>query len=135
MGKIQENSGKKAENILRDILRKKGIPNFKLNTGMSGTVFDIIAVLNNKALSIEVKNVEKGDVYRINNQILKKKDEMDMYASKNALCIAIYFEEYNKFLIWDWCTARKLIFVDGGIYVWSKSGHAVLEVINAYFNR
>lgn len=135
MSKIQENSGRKAENILRDILNKKGIPNFKMGVGANGTVFDIIAVLNDKALSIEIKNVEKGDVYRINDQILKKKDEMDIYSSKNTLCIAIYFKEHDKFLIWGWCVARKLIFDNGGIYIWSKNNHTIEEVVNAYFNR
>ena len=136
MGILQEKSGRNTEELFREVLTGYGIPNFKLATGRNGTVFDVIATLHSKSISFEIKNVKKGSIFRLNHQILKKKDEMDIYSKNNLLCLVIYFEEYKKFIVWEWNVARMFLFYkDKEIRIDSDNGYELEEVVNAYFNR
>lgn len=94
MGRVQQKSGDDAEVRVRKILRDNGIPNFKLKTGVNGTVFDVIAVYHNVAYAFEVKSVKKGVFYWDNAQFRKKEDEISAYARCNSnTYLVIVYEE------------------------------------------
>lgn len=94
MGRVQQQSGDSAEVKVRDILRKNGVPNFKLKTGTNGTVFDVIASYHDVACAMEIKHVKCGAIYADNAQFRKKQDEIERYMLTNKnMYLVILFEE------------------------------------------
>lgn len=113
MGKIQQEVGKSFENEMLEILKDKGYWATKLKTGNNGTVFDILAVKNNRAIAIECKNVTHKNSLRFTKEIEKKYDELYNYFEiNNNLYLAIRFDDGIYFRRWD-AAAGDLIYIVG----------------------
>lgn len=116
MGKVQQQTGKRFEDELLELLKDQGFRAHKLKTGISGTAFDIMAVKDSRALAFECKTIQDGNYISYTQELRKKIDELDWYedGGKNDLYLVVRFGGCDiRFLRWG--CAKKLLAESGRI--------------------
>lgn len=109
MGLQQYKIGKSWEQEIMENYSKQGYCTFKLSTDIAGTVFDIIAIRNNKAICIEAKHTKNTKLYFENSGLRHKRDELDNFRTKgnNEILIFIKSDILGQYCI-TWDSARLL---------------------------
>ena len=74
MGITQYKVGKSWEQEIMEKYSKQGYCTFKLPTDIAGTVFDIIAIRNNKAVCIEAKHTNNDKLGFTSSGLEHKRD-------------------------------------------------------------
>ena len=74
MGLQQYKVGKSWEEEVLRYYSKQGYATLKLPTDLEGTVFDIIAIRNNKAVCIECKHTKTEKLYYKSSGLERKRD-------------------------------------------------------------
>lgn len=118
MGIKQYGVGKKWEDDVMSYYSSKGYSTFKLATELEGTVFDIIAIKNNKAVCIECKHTTSDKLYYKSSGLEHKRDDLDnFYVNGNAVIVFVKSDKTGTFII-DWLEAKK---------IFKKKGYIVKE--------
>lgn len=109
MGLQQYKIGKSWEQEIMENYSKQGYCTFKLSTDIAGTVFDIIAIRNNKVICIEAKHTKSTKLYFENSGLRHKRDELDNFRTKgnNEILIFIKSDVLGQYCI-TWDSARLL---------------------------
>lgn len=113
MGIKQYRVGKKWEEKVMGYYADRGYSTFKMATEIEGTVFDIIALKNNKAVCIECKHIKGDKLYYKSSGLEHKRDELDnFYRNGNGVIIYVNSDKDGIFMI-DWLAAKS-IFINKG---------------------
>lgn len=114
MGITQYKVGKSWEQEIMEKYSKQGYCTFKLPTDIAGTVFDIIAIRNNKAVCIEAKHTNTDKLGFTSSGLEHKRDELDNFREKgnNEVLIYIKSEKLGQFVI-PWDSARLMFKAKG----------------------
>lgn len=116
MGIKQYRVGKSWEDEVLEYYNDKGYSTFKVSTDLEGTVFDIIALKNNRAVCIECKHTTTEKLYYKASGLEHKRDDLDNFYTKgNGVIIFVKSDKTGTFII-DWLEAKK-IFKEKGYIV------------------
>lgn len=110
MGMKQYKVGKSWEDEVMEYYSNKGYSTIKLSTDIDGTVFDIIALKNNRAICIECKHSKTDKLYYRSCGLERKRDEIDNFCDKgNPIMIFVKFDaDLNNGYVIDWQYAKLL---------------------------
>lgn len=109
MGLEQYEVGKSWEDEVMEYYMKKGFSTFKFPTEISGTVFDVFAVKNNKVTSIECKHTKTDKLYYKSSGLEHKRDDLDKYISNgNDVLIYIKSDKTGTFVT-DWRSIKETL--------------------------
>lgn len=107
MGLKQYKVGKSWEEQVMDYYMSYGYSTIKLPTEIDGTVFDVIAIKENKAICIECKHTTTDKLYYKTSGLEHKRDELDNFISNgNTIIIYIKSDKTGTFII-DWESAKQ----------------------------
>lgn len=113
MGMKQYKVGKDWEEDIIDYYRNKHYFAYKVPTGLTGTVFDIICIKSASCLVIECKHVTGDKLYFKGSGLSKKYDEIDHFVTSFDTNVYIYVKSDKLNAIY-WTT-------------WTRSGELLKE--------
>lgn len=120
MGLQQYKVGKSWEERVLDYYSSYDYATFKLSTDIAGTVFDIIAIKNNKCVCIECKHCKNKKLYFKSSGLEGKRDELNTFCSKGNEVIICVLSDVDGSYMMTWRDAFK-IFNEKG-YITAEDG-------------
>ena len=120
MGIASYSVGKRWEDRVMRYYRKGGYATFKLATDIAGTVFDIIAIKNNRVVCIEAKHTKTKRLYYKGSGLHGKRDDLDHFERCGNFVILYVCSDIDGTYVITWLRAKQ-IFEERG-YIISDDG-------------